>query len=366
MSLTLPTGLNMVNVARDYLKQLHGHIMTTLLRQFGDEVWKSAHFDFALTVPAIWSDAAKERTRRAANAAGLGADTSLELLSEPESAAVFTLKTINNYPYRASKGDKVLVCDAGGGTVDLVSYEVKQVEPVLKLQECTTGAGDFCGASFIDRALEKLLQIRMGSAYDSMSLMHKQQIAENFETSKMAFRDDPSKPTFYVNVPTIANLLNAGVVDHQFEISRDEMRSLFDPVVKKILELVQEQVQLASDGTNKVTAILLVGWFGESEYLYIRIRAWASPMGIQVLQPRDAATAVVQGAVLKVLEARTGKAIQLARRARWSYGIPTKEVFVEGRHVEIDAERDRNTGMKIAQNQVRWFIRAVGPSSLYH
>ncbi|KAL4951774.1 hypothetical protein BDW69DRAFT_186085 [Aspergillus filifer] len=63
---------------------------------------------FVLTVPAVWSDKAKDATMRAAAQAG--------------------------------KDDVFIICDAGGGTVDLISYQIKNLEP-LRLAEVTEGIG---------------------------------------------------------------------------------------------------------------------------------------------------------------------------------------------------------------------------------
>ena len=139
---TLPQGMDVTDVACDYLKLLHEHVMTTISRRSGSAIMQNARFDYVLTVPAIWSDLAKNRTRIAATKAGLGGENSnLELLSEPESAAIYSLKTIENILTRIKVGDKIVVCDAGGGTVDLVAYDLKQIEPTLQVIECTTGTG---------------------------------------------------------------------------------------------------------------------------------------------------------------------------------------------------------------------------------
>ena len=38
-------------------------------------------------------------------------------------------------------GDAFVLCDAGGGTVDLISYEITKLEPRLELKELVTGKG---------------------------------------------------------------------------------------------------------------------------------------------------------------------------------------------------------------------------------
>jgi molecular chaperone DnaK (HSP70) len=65
----------------------------------------------------VWSDAAKNATRKAAEGAGMGGEggKGIRLISEPEAAAVYTLKAIQ--PNGLNVGDNFVVCDAGGGTV---------------------------------------------------------------------------------------------------------------------------------------------------------------------------------------------------------------------------------------------------------
>ena len=67
------------------------------------------------------------------------------MVKEPEAAALYTMHTLG---FSLKAGDTFIVCDAGGGTVDLISYEVIAVEPSLELKELVPGKGvDICLAS---------------------------------------------------------------------------------------------------------------------------------------------------------------------------------------------------------------------------
>lgn len=113
-------GLTAVDVASDYLRQLWESVVENLERQCGTAV-NGLPFRVILTVPAMWSDGAKMNTRRAAEQAGIlkqrrcGA-TVLDLVSEPEAAALATLAEFDDRP-GVGTGDVVTVCDCGGGTV---------------------------------------------------------------------------------------------------------------------------------------------------------------------------------------------------------------------------------------------------------
>ena len=55
----IPEGLSATDVARDFLKALYQHAIETLWRQNSEVVMKMTKVDFVVTVPAVWSDAAK-------------------------------------------------------------------------------------------------------------------------------------------------------------------------------------------------------------------------------------------------------------------------------------------------------------------
>lgn len=105
-----------VDAVADYLTQLHHHTMDTLTRRYGESFMASTKVQWVLTCPAVWSDAAKDTTLKAAERAGMGGKDDVRMISEPEAAAVWTLKAIQ--PNHLNVGDNFIVCDGGGGTVE--------------------------------------------------------------------------------------------------------------------------------------------------------------------------------------------------------------------------------------------------------
>jgi molecular chaperone DnaK (HSP70) len=95
----------------DYLAQIYKHTIETLTRRYGETFMALTKVQFVLTVPAVWSDSAKDATLKAAEKAGMGKRHELQLISEPEAAAVYTLKAIQ--PNHLQIGDNFVVCDAG-------------------------------------------------------------------------------------------------------------------------------------------------------------------------------------------------------------------------------------------------------------
>lgn len=119
-----------VDVAGQYLKKIVSHGQRILDRRGIGGLMKTMDVQYILTVPAVWSDKAKDLTLQAAYHAGISR-SHLSLLSEPEAAAVYTIRTIHPNSIavcafslalspmanKSQKGDCFIVCDAGGGTV---------------------------------------------------------------------------------------------------------------------------------------------------------------------------------------------------------------------------------------------------------
>jgi molecular chaperone DnaK (HSP70) len=158
-----------VEIAADFLRQLKDHLIANLDQKYGSELWRTLPITFAVTVPAVWSDAAKDRTLQAFQKAGFDSKE-LPLLckqiltTEPEAAAIHTINAMRGTAQdkNLSVGDGFMVCDMGGGTVDLISYRVASLQPTM-ISEATVGSGAQCGGSFIDREFLKWLEHRLGT-----------------------------------------------------------------------------------------------------------------------------------------------------------------------------------------------------------
>lgn len=54
-----------------------------------------------------------------------------------------------------------MVCDAGGGTADLITYQLEN-STRWEMAECASGAGKLCGAIFVDEAFDLMLRSWIG------------------------------------------------------------------------------------------------------------------------------------------------------------------------------------------------------------
>ncbi|CAH0039431.1 unnamed protein product [Clonostachys solani] len=327
-----------------YLSCLHEHFISILEKTLSSAVVRSTPMDFVVTVPAIWSNAAKEATERAAAVAGFCGNSRIQLISEPEAAALYTLKNLS--PATLQLGKKFVVCDAGGGTVDLITYEVTRVDK-LELKEVTEGTGGRCGSSMLNKRFRRHLKQTHSDKYWSDERLVS--ALNEFESFKKDFspRGEPI---------TLKMHSSLGLRRNRYTMPQDEMKTkIFDPIIKDIICLVKEQISMAGGG---VTAVVLVGGFGQSRYLKSKVRD-ATGSGTQVLQPEDGWVAVVKGAVIHGLS-RYGPMmapVEVASRvARRSYGTCLLARYDMMRHDPREAYwSEKEEELVVAE--MLWFIR---------
>jgi serine/threonine-protein kinase ATR len=81
---------------------------------------------------------------------------------QQEAAALYTLTNLS--PSTLKPGRRFVVCDAGGGTVDLISYEVTEVDR-LTVKEVTEGTGGRCGSAMLNQRFRRHLKQTHGDRY---------------------------------------------------------------------------------------------------------------------------------------------------------------------------------------------------------
>ena len=142
----------------DYLTALRKHTELVLRHKLTAGFFDSTPIEYIITVPAMWSEATEAKTRACAEQAGMGKASKLQIISEPEAAATYALHRMASQDI--SIGDTFVLVDAGGGTVDLISYTVTQLQPSFQVVEAGPGTGGFCGSTFLNRRFQDFLRKR--------------------------------------------------------------------------------------------------------------------------------------------------------------------------------------------------------------
>lgn len=196
--------------------------------------------------------------------------------------------------------------------------------------------------------------------FDAMSHRAKFQMTQYWENFiKRDFTDaehaEFEERDFHVPVVGVPDDEKNGLFSGFLSMSRQDVRELFEPVVKQVIALIEDQVNaVKNSGSGNVAAILLVGGFGSSEYLYRSIADWAGDK-ISVLQPRNAWTAVVRGAIIRGLQGDIA-AVQ-SRLSRRHYGVVHDAHFDPTKHTEDEKQWHPLRCEWVVRNRMRWYIQ---------
>jgi len=274
----------------------------------------------------MWSERAKDTMMRCAQAVGM---QEVVVVLEPEAAS---LCVQNQQGAQVKPGDVVLVLDCGGGTVDLVTHDV-QADGTVK--ELAAGSGDCCGGSYVDAAFLELMERKYRAIYtDWVTSKPKDvlKLRKYWLAAKIIFGSGGKTKRALITLPTSlqAALEKAGKVDEDdedLELSEAEMKSIFDPIVDRILKLTEEQYQASA---RRPTKLLLVGGFAGSPYLQQRVKAAFGGRVEAVVVPPTPGAAVVKGAVIYGLNPR----VVASRIARRTYGTDVAVPFAPSSHNE--------------------------------
>ncbi|KIY00568.1 uncharacterized protein Z520_03231 [Fonsecaea multimorphosa CBS 102226] len=349
----LPPGYNdkpsAIKVATDYLAMLHHHTEKILRLKLGDSIVDTTPLRYTITVPAIWSDAAKAKTQRCAFAAGMGHD--IRMVSEPEAAVIYALDAMD--PHNLQIGDNFVLCDAGGGTVDLITYTIVSRKPTVKVREAVPGAGASCGSTFLNRIFQKYLEENLSDldGFDEDTLEDAMNEFENITKRKFTGQEE----SIIVRVPGLTDNVEKGIKRQKLTIKAAVLKDLFSPVMTAITTLVKSQLQQS----KQAKAVILVGGFGQSPYLRSCLQQVVGE-NIEIMQPAYGWTAVVRGALLHALHDTTPDELRIniaSRRARRAYGTLRLEWIRNDDPEHIGRPRTWNSYEgRYSLDAMRWFV----------
>ena len=147
--------LSPVEVSSRYLD----HIRESWDRQFPRH--PLCEQDIVLTLPASFDEVARELTIQAAGDAGL---KRVVLIEEPQAAFyAWVYKHRDDWETNVSVGQKILVCDIGGGTTDFTLIRVRKSEGQKEVQFHRVAVGNhlILGGDNLDLAIAKFIEQKL-------------------------------------------------------------------------------------------------------------------------------------------------------------------------------------------------------------
>ncbi|XP_077598342.1 heat shock 70 kDa protein 12B [Stigmatopora nigra] len=404
--LTMETELEAVNGRRATAIEVFAHALRFFREQALKEVKEQSssvlegdEIRWVITVPAVWRQPAKQFMREAAYLADLAsADCPDQLLIalEPEAASIYCRKLrlhqvmeLSSQPmangvdtnglrpfdsgFRQAReqlrrsrhsrtffvesgtgdlwselqtGDKYIVADCGGGTVDLTVHQIEQPQGTLK--ELYKASGGPHGSVGVDLAFESMLSQIFGEDF-IQSFKAKRPAAWvdltiAFEARKRTAAPgranalNISLPFSFIDyykrhrgqsVEAALRRSNMNIVkwssQGMLRLTQEAMNELFQPTVGNIVRHIEEL--MSKNEVHGVRFLFLVGGFAESPVLQKAIQKSVGRT-CRIIIPHDVGLTILKGAVLFGLD----PTVVRVRRCPLTYGVGVLNRFVEGRH----------------------------------
>lgn len=297
-----------------------------LFRNFQERVpqLQDGDIHWVLTVPAIWDEAAKKFMRKSAEQAGIPG-TQLTLALEPESAALYCQSGTHLSGLEPmNPGDKFLLLDCGGGTVDITAHEVRSDKSLKEIHRAT--GGPWGGIKVDDAFQEYLLELFGFETFTSLAKNEVIELERSFESFKR--KVGTGNTVYYMQIPlSLRQSAPAGtLVASKLKLQSEKVKEFFDKPIETICTRIQKMISAMP--LYELKTILLVGGFSESKLLQEGIQRHFP--SIAVCTPSGPSTAVVKGAVDF---GHCPEKIRF-RMSPYTYGIKTTIPFRHGIHPE--------------------------------
>lgn len=244
----------------------------------GEEITKAV-----ITVPALFSDNARQATKAAGELAGLEV---LRIINEPTAASLAS---------NLDKSGIYMVTDFGGSTLD---NSVIDFDKDTNILEILASNGDtWCGGADIDNALAKYIcdEYKKESGIDlSKDVMAMQRIMEAAEKAKIELS---SSLQTEINQPYITIIDNTPA-HLQISITRAKFEEICSPVIDKVIASAKEAVRLAQEKNSftKLDGIILVGGSCRIPYVQKRLE---DTFATKLIKKADFDLAVAEGAAIQ-------------------------------------------------------------------
>ncbi|KAH8656646.1 hypothetical protein BGZ60DRAFT_567767 [Tricladium varicosporioides] len=376
---------NAEDIVRDYLYKVAREWRHEFAMQSQASL-NAVPVDIVITHPASWEYESLNKTYQVV----LGAFNHhlfprrrhIYLVSEPEACALYILQdSIAKGKNTLISGDCFVLCDAGGGTVDLVSCRVESVEPLRYKNVGMISGGKF-GATLIDKSFLEYLDGKIlnvnntptdcGSGGHFISTPLDRIFLDKFQIVKHSFKGTND---FTIEIPDDAELAPDSpdiVQGGELPLTSKDLLAMFKPSVDGILGLIQKQISFVQ--TKKpdplpyhVQTLFLAGGFSENKHLFNEVQKLATSENIDLITATirsgitddeipDSWGGVVKGAVLFGMGIGVAPPVAVKSCPR-HIGICVAQTYTEWRHRSQNAVQDEFYGGKMVSNQLLWLLK---------
>ncbi|KAK0434116.1 hypothetical protein EV421DRAFT_1909621 [Armillaria borealis] len=325
----LPPNKTVIQVFSDFYAYLFQCAKSFILETHQSALvfWNSVedHIEFILSHPNGWQGPQQSQMRQAIVDAGLVPDNEegharVQFVTEGEASLHFCIHHgLSSY----LKDDKaVVIIDTGGGTVDISSYTTapSSTPDVKSFQEVAAPQCHFTGSLFVMQCTKAFIEDKLKGSKFAEEV---ENIAECFDkTTKLRFRNE-EEPA-YVKFGSMKDKdLALDIRSGQLKLAGSKVASFFEPLVKAIIEVVHDQRFVSA---KTVLTVFLVSGFAASDWVFLKLQEYLSPLGITFSCPDSHVNkAVADGAMTFYLDHAV-----TSRVSKFSYGVQVVRTFIPG------------------------------------
>ncbi|MBC2716257.1 MAG: Hsp70 family protein [Desulfobacteraceae bacterium] len=377
-----------------HIRDVWNHLMAS-----EDDRRKIENQEIFLTVPASFDAVARELTLKAARLAGL---SNVTLLEEPQAAFYSWIEASKDqWRKKVKKGDRVLVCDVGGGTSDFSLIHVTEDNGDLVLERVAVGDHLLVGGDNMDLALAYSIAKKMADSGTRLDSWQMRGLVHSCRKAKEKILSDSETEEHPVTILGRGSSLIGGTI--KSFISKDEIENSIingffpaceitsipmktqkiglaeaglsyesDPAVSRHLaNFLNHQKNDTGDSIALPTAVFFNGGVMKSdkvrEHIIRMIDSWGTKDGsdsIREIHSDDFDLAVARGAAYYGL-ARRGRGVRIRGGLGRSYyiGIAASMPAVPGMPVPVKALCVASFGMEEGTDinlKNQEFVLAVG------
>nr|GAT51910.1 predicted protein [Mycena chlorophos] len=297
----LPDSVSVEEIYADFLAYIKSNLRAyfTETRPNGSETWDALFpsMTVVLSTPNGWEGAQQQIMREATITAELvdsAGGSRVQFVTEAEAAIHYVSKENADEEW-LSIGQQLILCDAGGGTVDITGYKVVGLKPRLQLAESVAPQCLFAGAVFINSAAETYFREHLrDTEWDDDEKIRR--IVDRFDrTDKKKFGPDDEYIYVVLSRESKTTIPRLGITRGRLKVCRVTMASFFEHSVTKTIEGI---TSIYETGGRAAKNIILVGGLAESSYFYSKIQDWSKRRRLSLTRPKGSlGKAVPHGAI---------------------------------------------------------------------
>ena len=246
---------------KDYLpEEISAKILTELVSHAQNLNPKAEIAGLVVSVPYDFDDAAQKATMRACEIAGL-ADKLICLIKEPNAAAL-----AYNFRHQLTKGERIMVFDFGGGTLDITLFNVAERDDArIKIQVISQGGDAEHGGDDVDAILIEacgdFIYNKTGQPASDLAVENQVElIARAREAKERLSGVQRFRIPFTFCIPPFVE-----------QLTREEFHNLIKPFIDKTRKLVLKALRETYTGSltpGDIDRVLLEG--GSSQMPWVR------------------------------------------------------------------------------------------------